>query len=144
MQYPVGVSEEVSYEGELAVVIARLCREVPPQRVKDVVLGFTCANDVTARDVQRRESQWGRAKGFDTFCPIGPWVATDVDPADLAITTTVNGELQAGRPDLADGARHRRARLARQHGHDAAAGRRHPHRHARRRRTARRSATRSA
>jgi 2-keto-4-pentenoate hydratase/2-oxohepta-3-ene-1,7-dioic acid hydratase in catechol pathway len=98
VQYPVGVSEEVSYEGELAVVIARLCREVPPQRVKDVVLGFTCANDVTARDVQRRESQWGRAKGFDTFCPIGPWVATDVDPADLAITTTVNGELkQAGR-----------------------------------------------
>jgi len=98
VQYPVGVSEEVSYEGELAVVIARLCREVPQQRVRDVVLGFTCANDVTARDVQRRESQWGRAKGFDTFCPIGPWVATDVDPADLAITTTVNGELkQAGR-----------------------------------------------
>jgi 2-keto-4-pentenoate hydratase/2-oxohepta-3-ene-1,7-dioic acid hydratase in catechol pathway len=98
VQYPVGVSEEVSYEGELAVVIVRLCREVPPSRVRDVVLGFTCANDVTARDLQRRESQWGRAKGFDTFCPLGPWVSTDVDPADLAITTTVNGELkQAGR-----------------------------------------------
>jgi 2-keto-4-pentenoate hydratase/2-oxohepta-3-ene-1,7-dioic acid hydratase in catechol pathway len=98
VQYPVGVSEQVDYEGELAVVIARLCREVPPERVKDVVLGFTCANDVTARDLQRREVQWGRAKGFDTFCPIGPWVATDVDPADLAITTTVNGDLrQAGR-----------------------------------------------
>ena len=98
IQYPVGVSEEVHYEGELAVVIARLCREVPPERVKDVVLGFTCANDVTARDLQRRESQWGRAKGFDTFCPLGPWVASDIDPSDLAVTTTVNGELrQAGR-----------------------------------------------
>jgi 2-keto-4-pentenoate hydratase/2-oxohepta-3-ene-1,7-dioic acid hydratase in catechol pathway len=98
IQYPVGVSEEVDYEGELAVVIARLCREVPPERVRDVVLGFTCANDVSARDLQRTEQQWGRAKGFDTFCPIGPWVATDVDPADLAVTTTVNGELkQAGR-----------------------------------------------
>jgi 2-keto-4-pentenoate hydratase/2-oxohepta-3-ene-1,7-dioic acid hydratase in catechol pathway len=98
VQYPVGVSEQVDYEGELAVVIARLCREVPPARVKDVVLGFTCANDVTARDLQRSESQWGRAKGFDTFCPIGPWVATDIDPSDLAVTTTVNGELrQAGR-----------------------------------------------
>jgi 2-keto-4-pentenoate hydratase/2-oxohepta-3-ene-1,7-dioic acid hydratase in catechol pathway len=98
VQYPVGISEQVSYEGELAVVIVRLCREVPPSRVRDVVLGFTCANDVTARDLQRSESQWGRAKGFDTFCPLGPWVSTDVDPADLAITTTVNGELkQAGR-----------------------------------------------
>ena len=98
IQYPVGVSEELSYEGELAVVIARLCREVPKERVRDVVLGFACANDVTARDLQRTEQQWGRAKGFDTFCPIGPWVTTDLDPADLAITTTVSGELrQSGR-----------------------------------------------
>jgi 2-keto-4-pentenoate hydratase/2-oxohepta-3-ene-1,7-dioic acid hydratase in catechol pathway len=71
---------------------------VPAERAADVVLGFTCANDVTARDLQRREAQWGRAKGFDTFCPLGPWVATGLDPADLAVTTTVNGELrQAGR-----------------------------------------------
>jgi 2-keto-4-pentenoate hydratase/2-oxohepta-3-ene-1,7-dioic acid hydratase in catechol pathway len=98
IQYPVGVSEEVDYEGELAVVISRLCREVPPERVRDVVLGFSCANDVSARDLQRTEKQWGRAKGFDTFCPIGPWVTTDIDPSDLAVTTTVNGELkQAGR-----------------------------------------------
>ena len=98
VQYPVGVSEQVDYEGELAVVIARLCREVPPERVRDVVLGFTCANDVSARDLQRSEKQWGRAKGFDTFCPLGPWVATDIDPSDLSVTTTVNGELkQAGR-----------------------------------------------
>jgi 2-keto-4-pentenoate hydratase/2-oxohepta-3-ene-1,7-dioic acid hydratase in catechol pathway len=98
IQYPVGVSDEVDYEGELAVVISRLCREVPPERVRDVVLGFTCGNDVSARDLQRTEKQWGRAKGFDTFCPLGPWVATDIDPSDLAVTTTVNGELkQAGR-----------------------------------------------
>lgn len=98
IQYPVGVSEEVHFEGELAVVIARLCREVPVERARDVVLGFTCANDVTARDLQQREAQWGRAKGFDTFCPLGPWIATDLDPADLAVTTTVNGQLrQAGR-----------------------------------------------
>jgi 2-keto-4-pentenoate hydratase/2-oxohepta-3-ene-1,7-dioic acid hydratase in catechol pathway len=98
IQYPVGVSEEVHFEGELAIVISRLCREVPPDRATDVVLGFTCANDVTARDLQRSEQQWGRAKGFDTFCPLGPWVATGLDPADLAVTTTVNGELrQAGR-----------------------------------------------
>jgi 2-keto-4-pentenoate hydratase/2-oxohepta-3-ene-1,7-dioic acid hydratase in catechol pathway len=98
VQYPVGVSSDVHYEGELAIVIARLCREVPPERVSDVVLGFTCANDVTARDLQKTEKQWGRAKGFDTFCPIGPWVATGIDPADLSLTTTVNGDLrQAGR-----------------------------------------------
>ena len=98
IRYPVRVSSQVDYEGELAVVISRLCREVPAERATDVVLGFTCANDVTARDLQRAEPQWGRAKGFDTFCPIGPWIATGLDPADLAITTTVNGELrQAGR-----------------------------------------------
>jgi 2-keto-4-pentenoate hydratase/2-oxohepta-3-ene-1,7-dioic acid hydratase in catechol pathway len=98
VRYPVGISQQVDYEGELAVVIGRLCREVPVSRVADVVLGYTCANDVTARDLQRAEPQWGRAKGFDTFCPIGPWIATGLDPGDLAVTTTVNGELrQAGR-----------------------------------------------
>jgi 2-keto-4-pentenoate hydratase/2-oxohepta-3-ene-1,7-dioic acid hydratase in catechol pathway len=101
IRYPTGVSSQVDYEGELAVVIARLCREVPVERARDVVLGFTCANDVTARDLQRAEAQWGRAKGFDTFCPVGPWVETDhtaTMAGDLAVTTTVNGELrQAGR-----------------------------------------------
>jgi 2-keto-4-pentenoate hydratase/2-oxohepta-3-ene-1,7-dioic acid hydratase in catechol pathway len=101
VQYPTGISEEVHYEGELAIVIARLCREVPAERAADVILGYTCANDVTARDLQRRESQWGRAKGFDTFCPLGPWIETDPGSPlaeDLAVTTTVNGELrQAGR-----------------------------------------------
>jgi len=76
IQRPNALSDEVHYEGELAVVIARLCREVPLDRVPDVVLGFTCGNDVTARDLQRAEAQWGRAKGFDTFCPLGPWIET--------------------------------------------------------------------
>jgi 2-keto-4-pentenoate hydratase/2-oxohepta-3-ene-1,7-dioic acid hydratase in catechol pathway len=98
IQYPLGVSFDVQHEAELAVVIGRLCRQVPVARVPEVVLGYTCANDVTARDLQRAENQWGRAKGFDTFCPLGPWVETEVDPADLAITCTVDGELrQAGR-----------------------------------------------
>jgi 2-keto-4-pentenoate hydratase/2-oxohepta-3-ene-1,7-dioic acid hydratase in catechol pathway len=98
IQYPLGVSFDVQHEAELAVVIGRLCRQVPAARVPEVVLGYTCANDVTARDLQRAENQWGRAKGFDTFCPLGPWVETEVDPSDLAITCTVDGELrQAGR-----------------------------------------------
>ncbi|NYI06573.1 fumarylacetoacetate hydrolase family protein [Allostreptomyces psammosilenae] len=91
-------SADVHHEAELAVVIGRMCREVPRARVQDVILGYTCANDLTARDVQRAEAQWTRAKGFDTSCPLGPWVVTDLDPADLAITCTVGGELrQAGR-----------------------------------------------
>jgi 2-keto-4-pentenoate hydratase/2-oxohepta-3-ene-1,7-dioic acid hydratase in catechol pathway len=88
------LSERVDYEGELAVVIGRLCRDVPAERAADVVLGYTCANDVTARDLQKRDGQWARAKGFDTFCPLGPWIETSLDPADLAITTTVNGEVR--------------------------------------------------
>jgi 2-keto-4-pentenoate hydratase/2-oxohepta-3-ene-1,7-dioic acid hydratase in catechol pathway len=92
------LSERVDYEGELAVVIGRLCRDVPADRAAAAVFGYTCANDVTARDLQRRDEQWTRAKGFDTFCPLGPWIETNVDPADLAVTTTVNGEVrQAGR-----------------------------------------------
>ena len=98
IQYPLGVSFDVQHEAELAVVIGRMCRQVPVARVPEVVLGYTCGNDVTARDLQRAENQWGRAKGFDTFCPLGPWIETDLDPADLAITCTVDGELrQAGR-----------------------------------------------
>jgi 2-keto-4-pentenoate hydratase/2-oxohepta-3-ene-1,7-dioic acid hydratase in catechol pathway len=89
--YP-SFSSEVHHEAELAVVIGRMCREVPHERVQDVILGYTCANDVTARDIQRSESQWARAKGFDTSCPLGPWVETDLDPADLGIMCAVNGE----------------------------------------------------
>ncbi|MGP4112362.1 fumarylacetoacetate hydrolase family protein [Streptomyces sp. 4N509B] len=89
--YP-GFTSDIHHEAELAVVIGRLCREVPAERAHEVILGYTCANDLTARDVQQRESQWARAKGFDASCPLGPWIETEVDPADLAIMCTVNGE----------------------------------------------------
>jgi 2-keto-4-pentenoate hydratase/2-oxohepta-3-ene-1,7-dioic acid hydratase in catechol pathway len=72
-----------------------MCREVPRERVADVILGYTCGNDITARDAQRREKQWARAKGFDASCPLGPWVETDIDlerAADLGVMCTVNGE----------------------------------------------------
>jgi 2-keto-4-pentenoate hydratase/2-oxohepta-3-ene-1,7-dioic acid hydratase in catechol pathway len=82
------------FEGELAVIIGRLCREVPLERAQDVIFGYTCANDVTARDLQSRDGQWTRAKGFDTFCPIGPWIETQADPTDLGLTTSVNGEIK--------------------------------------------------
>jgi 2-keto-4-pentenoate hydratase/2-oxohepta-3-ene-1,7-dioic acid hydratase in catechol pathway len=85
-------SQRVDYEGELAVVIGRLCRDVPVERAGDVVLGYTCGNDVTARDQQKADGQWSRAKGYDTFCPLGPWIETDIDVGDLRVTTTLNGE----------------------------------------------------
>jgi 2-keto-4-pentenoate hydratase/2-oxohepta-3-ene-1,7-dioic acid hydratase in catechol pathway len=91
---PVKLSERVDFEGELAVVIGRLCRDVPAERVREVIFGYTCANDVTARDLQSRDGQWSRAKGFDTFCPLGPWIETDLDPSDLELTTSVNGEVK--------------------------------------------------
>jgi 2-keto-4-pentenoate hydratase/2-oxohepta-3-ene-1,7-dioic acid hydratase in catechol pathway len=87
-------SDNVHHEAELAVVIGRLCKDVPLERAHEVVLGYTCANDVTARDLQKADGQWARAKGFDTFCPIGPWVETDLDPADLAISASVGGEVR--------------------------------------------------
>ena len=90
-------SEQVEHEAEMAVVIGRLCRDVPEERAGEVVLGYTCANDVTARDLQRSDGQWGRAKGFDSFCPIGPWIETDVDLDDAPIECRVNDEdRQAG------------------------------------------------
>ena len=92
--YPVKLTDRVDYEGELAVIIGRLCRDVPKERAYDVIFGYTCANDVTARDLQLRDGQWTRAKGFDTFCPLGPWMETATDPSDLGITTTVNGEVR--------------------------------------------------
>jgi len=101
VQRPAGLSERVDYEGELAVVIGRLCSQVPAERAGEVIFGYTCANDVTARDLQARDGQWTRAKGFDTFCPLGPWIETDADPADLALTTRLNGEVrQSSRTSL--------------------------------------------
>jgi 2-keto-4-pentenoate hydratase/2-oxohepta-3-ene-1,7-dioic acid hydratase in catechol pathway len=91
-------SSEVHYEGELAVVIGRICRDVTPDRVADVVYGYTVGNDVTARDLQRSDVQFTRAKGFDSFCPLGPWIETELDTSDLRVTTHLNGDLvQDGR-----------------------------------------------
>lgn len=87
-------SSEISYEAELAVVIGKPCKDVPLERVGDVIYGFTIANDVTARDIQREEEQWSRAKGFDTSCPLGPVIDLDYDPTDVGIRTLVNGELK--------------------------------------------------
>ena len=89
------LSRQVEHEAELAVVIGRRCRRLGEADAWDAVLGVCCANDVTARDIQRAEKLWTRGKGFDTFCPLGPWVVAVTDPgevADLAIRCSVNGE----------------------------------------------------
>ena len=92
------VSERVEHEGELALVIGAVAKDVPEEQALSVVFGFTCANDVSARDLQIRDGQWARAKGFDTFCPLGPVIETDPDLADARIVTRVNGEVrQEGR-----------------------------------------------
>ncbi len=87
-------SKRVDYEAELAVVIGKTARHVPAADAHDVILGYTCLNDVTARDLQSRDGQWTRAKGFDTFCPIGPWIETELDPSDLSIELLLNGEVK--------------------------------------------------
>jgi 2-keto-4-pentenoate hydratase/2-oxohepta-3-ene-1,7-dioic acid hydratase in catechol pathway len=87
-------SSEVHFEGELAVVIGRICRDVPVERVSDVIQGYTVGNDVTARDLQRSDVQFTRAKGFDSFCPLGPWIETELDVSDLRVQTYLNGDLK--------------------------------------------------
>jgi 2-keto-4-pentenoate hydratase/2-oxohepta-3-ene-1,7-dioic acid hydratase in catechol pathway len=84
--YPIE-SHFLSYEGELAIVIGRICRRVPVERAGEVIFGYTCANDVTARDLQHAEQQWTRAKGFDTFAPLGPWIVTHTDIAEASNLT---------------------------------------------------------
>jgi len=88
------MSERIDHESELAIVIGRLCKDVPIERVNDVIFGYTIANDVTARDLQQIDGQWTRAKSFDTFCPIGPWIDTDFIPGKQKISATVNGEIK--------------------------------------------------
>jgi 2-keto-4-pentenoate hydratase/2-oxohepta-3-ene-1,7-dioic acid hydratase in catechol pathway len=87
-------STRVDHEGELGVVIGRLCKEVPRERALDVVLGYTCGNDVTARDHQAADGQWTRGKGHDSFCPLGPWVETELDVRDVGVRCTVDGEVR--------------------------------------------------
>ncbi len=87
-------TNDLHYEGELAVVIAREMRDVSPEDALEYVLGYTCAIDVTARDKQRSDLQWVRGKSADGFCPVGPWLETDLDPSDVRVQTRVNGELK--------------------------------------------------
>ncbi|WP_139491327.1 fumarylacetoacetate hydrolase family protein [Brevibacillus dissolubilis] len=87
-------TENLHYEGELAVIIKKEARNVKAEDAEDYILGFTCAIDVTARDLQQKDGQWTRAKGFDTFCPLGPAIAPKLDYNDLRITTTINGEVR--------------------------------------------------
>ncbi len=87
-------SRQVEHEAELAVVIGKRGRWIALEETNEYILGYTIANDVTARDLQRSDGQWTRAKGFDTFCPFGPWIQTDFDPADALITCHVNGEMR--------------------------------------------------
>lgn len=85
------LSQRVEHEAELCVVIGQRARHLRPEQALDVVLGYTCGNDVTARDLQRKDGQWSRAKGFDTFCPLGPWIETDLDWRDQVVHCLVNG-----------------------------------------------------
>lgn len=87
-------SAEISYEGELAVVIRTITKAVSAAQASECIYGYTIANDVTARDWQRSDGQWARAKGFDTSCPLGPWIETELDVADLSIVTTLDGEVR--------------------------------------------------
>jgi 2-keto-4-pentenoate hydratase/2-oxohepta-3-ene-1,7-dioic acid hydratase in catechol pathway len=86
-------SKQVDYEGELAVVIGKIAKNVPAERAHEYIFGYTVANDVTARDLQKADGQWARAKGFDTFCPLGPVIETELD-SEAFIRTRVNGELK--------------------------------------------------
>lgn len=88
------ISTRVDYEGELAVVIGRLARDVRAEDAYRYILGYTCANDVTLRDLQHTNDQWARAKGFDGSCPLGPWVETELDPNDIRIETRLNGDIR--------------------------------------------------
>jgi len=87
-------TKDLHYEGELAVVIGRICRDVTADRVPEVVYGYTIGNDVTARDLQKSDVQFTRAKGFDSFCPLGPWIETELDTSDLRLQTHLNGDLK--------------------------------------------------
>ncbi|WP_107771600.1 fumarylacetoacetate hydrolase family protein [Nocardioides sediminis] len=91
-------TRDLHYEGELAVVIGRICRDVPPEQATDVIYGYTVANDVTARDLQKSDVQFTRAKGFDSFCPLGPWIETDLDPQafvdGVRVQTHLNGDVR--------------------------------------------------
>lgn len=85
-------SKRVDYEGEIGIVIAKTCRKLSPEQVRENIFGITCVNDVTARDLQKKDVQWTRGKGFDTFCPVGPFLVTGVDYLGLNVTSRLNGQ----------------------------------------------------
>jgi 2-keto-4-pentenoate hydratase/2-oxohepta-3-ene-1,7-dioic acid hydratase in catechol pathway len=87
-------SRQVDYEAELAVIVGRMAHKIPPEDAADFIAGYTVLNDVTARDLQQKDGQWTRAKSFDTFCPLGPWMETDLSPGNQKISMEVNGELR--------------------------------------------------
>ena len=95
---PVALSDRTEHEGELVVVIGRIAKNVAAENAHQYVFGYTVGNDVTARDLQRKDGQWARAKGFDTFCPLGPWIETDVALDEAELTTRVNGEVRQQAP----------------------------------------------
>ena len=86
--------KDLGYGAELAVVVKKRMKNVPIEEVPKYILGYTCANDITARDIQRSETQWFRSKSFDTFCPLGPWLETELNPADIEIKLSVNGQVR--------------------------------------------------
>ncbi|MFH2035716.1 MAG: fumarylacetoacetate hydrolase family protein [Candidatus Zixiibacteriota bacterium] len=88
------MSQRVDYEAELGVVIGQQCRDIAPVEVDEVIFGFTCVNDVTARDLQKKDVQWTRGKGFDTFCPVGPWIVDSLNYKDIQVESYLNGELK--------------------------------------------------
>jgi len=93
IKYP-KMSKQVDYEAELAVVIGKKCKNVSEKNAKKYILGYACLNDVTARDLQKKDGQWTRAKSFDTFCPLGPRIVSGINPANLKIELFLNGELK--------------------------------------------------
>lgn len=97
IERPLGY-DRVDFEGELGVVIGRRARRVPRDRALEVVMGFTCINDVSCRDLQKKDGQWARAKGFDTFCPLGPRIVAGLDPSTLRLVTRVNGVVRQDSP----------------------------------------------
>ena len=88
------LSQQVEHEAELVAVVRVRARHLTRDNALDCLLGYTCGNDVTARDLQRRDGQWSRAKGFDSFCPLGPWIETDLDPSDQEVACQVNGQVR--------------------------------------------------
>ncbi len=125
------MSRRVDYEAELAVVIGKPCQDVAAEDFRDYVLGYTCINDVTARDLQKKDGQFTRSKSFDTFAPLGPWIETEIaDPDNLTVAALPERRAPAARQHQQHGLRGAVSGLFHLPDHDPAAGRRHRHRHA--------------